>query len=35
MTLQNIQNAEHVVSPYFIATATVHTAENEKSAIVR
>lgn len=35
MTLQNIQNAECVVLPYYIVTVTVHTAEKEKSVIVR
>jgi hypothetical protein len=35
MTLQNIQNAERVMSPYYIATVIAHTAEKEKSVIVR
>jgi len=35
MTLQNIQNAEHAVLPCYIAIATAHTVEKEKSVIVR
>ena len=35
ITLQNIQNVERVVSPCFIVTVTAHTAEKEKSVIVR
>lgn len=35
MTLQNIQNAEDVMLHYYIATVTAHTAEKEKSVIVR
>ena len=35
MTLQSIQNAERVMLPYYTATVTAHTAEKEKSVIVR